>query len=177
MEISQKNMPKEPFWRAIFDALPLPAFIVDEDVRILDFNPAAEKLLGTAPKSSLWRRGGEVLHCVYAERVGCGKSKPCKTCIVRNSVKDAIQGLDTRRKYYHVELLGSRGAAPVNLFVTTHRLPGTETPQALLILENVGETLSYTISIATSKFPPRYFLVASDCTCRSMRLLASMSCS
>jgi len=129
------------FSRAIFDALPLAAFIVDEDVRILDFNTEAEKLLGTVPKSSLWRRGGEVLHCVYAERLGCGQSKPCKNCIIRNSVKDAIGGLNTRRKFYQAELRGNCGSLSVKLFVTARRLPDTATPQALLILENVGETV------------------------------------
>ena len=135
------NRPKAQFWQTIFDALPLPAFIVDEDVRVLDFNAEAEKLLGSAPKSALRRRGGEVLHCVYAESVGCGKSKPCKNCIIRNSVKAAIEGLDTHRKFYQAELRGSRGPVPISLLVTASRLPDTAPPQALLILENVAETV------------------------------------
>ncbi len=141
MSFEETSGSKERVWRAIFDGLPLPAFIVDEDVRILDFNTEAEKLLGTAPKSSLWRRSGDVLHCVYAERLGCGKSKPCQSCIIRNSVKAAIGGLDTHRKFFQAELRGSRGPVSVNLFVTARRLPPTTTPQALLILENVGETV------------------------------------
>jgi PAS domain-containing protein len=128
-------------WRAVFDALPLPAFIVDDDVHILDYNNEAEKLLGAAPKSSLWRHGGDVLHCVYAERLGCGQSKPCKNCLIRNSVKDAIGGLDTRRRFYLAELRGNRGFVSASLFITARRLPEATTPQAVLILENVGETL------------------------------------
>ncbi len=141
MNFRETNKQKAQYWRAIFDALPLPAFIVDEDLRVLDFNAEAEKLLGAAPKSALRRRGGEVLHCVYAESVGCGKSKPCKSCIIRNSVKAAIEGLDTRRKFYQAELRGSRGPVPVSLLVTASRLPDTATPQALIILENVAETV------------------------------------
>jgi PAS domain-containing protein len=141
MNFRETNKQKAQYWRAIFDALPLPAFIVDEDLRVLDFNAEAEKLLGAAPKSALRRRGGEVLHCVYAESVGCGKSKPCKSCIIRNSVKDAIGGLDTRRKYHQAELRGSRGSVPISLLVTASRLPDTATPQALIILENVAETV------------------------------------
>ena len=137
----EPNPPPGQCWQVILDALPQPAFIVDDDVRILNFNTEAEKLLGTAPKSSLWRRGGEVLHCIHAGRLGCGQSKPCKNCLIRNSVKDAIGGLDTRRKFFRAELRGVRGSAKVNLFVTVRRLPGTEPPQALLILENVGETV------------------------------------
>jgi PAS domain-containing protein len=141
MNFRETNKQKAQYWRAIFDALPLPAFIVDEDLRVLDFNAEAEKLLGAAPKSALRRRGGEVLHCVYAESVGCGKSKPCKSCIIRNSVKAAIEGLDTRRKFYQAELRGSRGPVPISLLVTASRLPDTATPQALIILENVAETV------------------------------------
>lgn len=139
MQAENAQSPK--LWRVIFDALPLPAFIVDEDVRILSFNPEAEKVLGSAPNSALWRRGGEVLHCVYAEKQGCGKSKVCKNCVIRNSVKDAIGGLETHRKFFRAELVGSRGPVPVSLFVTAQPLPETPAPQALLILENVAETL------------------------------------
>lgn len=133
--------PGAKYWRAIFDALPQPSFIVDEDMRILDYNVAAEGLLGQAPRSALHRRGGEVLHCVYAEKLGCGKSKPCQDCIIRTSVQNAINGLGTRRKFYEAELRGSRGVVPVNLLVTAALLPDTSPPKALLVLENVAETV------------------------------------
>lgn len=141
MNHRETSLPKPQYWHAIFDALPLPTFIVDEDVRILNFNAEAEKLLGVAPKSSLRRRGGEVLHCIYAETAGCGKSKPCNNCLIRNSVKDAVHGLNTRRKLHQTELRSSRGAVPVSLFVTTSLLPETTPPQILLVLENVTETI------------------------------------
>jgi len=141
MNLRETNHPEAQYWHAIVEALPLPAFIVDEDVRILNFNAEAGKLLGVAPKSSLRRRGGEVLHCIYAETAGCGKSKLCKTCLIRNSVKDAVHGLDTRRKLHQAELRGSRGAVPVSLFVTTSLLLETAPPQVLLVLENVTETI------------------------------------
>ena len=141
MNHGETSHPNGQHWQAIFDALPLPTFIVDEDVRILSFNAEAEKLLGIAPKSSLRRRGGEVLHCIYAETAGCGKSKLCNNCLIRNSIKDAVHGLNTRRKLHQAELRGSRGAVPVSLFVTTSLLPETTPPQVLLVLENVTETI------------------------------------
>jgi PAS domain-containing protein len=137
-----KDQSKTPLWRVHFDAVPLAAFIVDEAVRILDFNPAAEALLGFAPRSSLHRRGGEVFHCIYAEKVGCGKSKLCKNCIIRNSVQSALAGESPQRKFHQAELRGSRGVVSVGLLVTASLLPGTETPQVLLFLENVAETVS-----------------------------------
>ena len=141
MNLHKTGAPAAQCWRGIFDALPLPAFIVDEDVRVLDFNAEAEKLLGVSPKSSLRRRGGEALHCVYAESVGCGKARPCKNCVIRNSVADAVRGLDTHRKFHRAGLCGSRGPVPVSLFVTASRLPDARPPQVLLVLENVAETV------------------------------------
>jgi PAS domain-containing protein len=141
MKLPEANEPKERMWRVIFDAIPLPAFIVDEDIRILDFNPAAEDLLGPSPKSSLRRRGGEVFNCVHSTKAGCGKSKACQKCVIRNSVKDAVNGLNTRRKFCQPELRDSRAVVPVSFFVTASRLPETEPPLALLILENVAETV------------------------------------
>jgi PAS domain-containing protein len=142
MVFSAMNQSSEPFWRAIFDALPLPAFIVDEDMRILDFNVEAETMLGSAPKSCLRRRGGDVLHCLYAEQLGCGQTKLCKKCLIRNAVKTAMEGVETHRKHFQAQLRGSRGAMSVNLLVTARHLPATgPTPQALLILENVEETV------------------------------------
>ncbi len=137
-----KKVDSQAHWgRAIFDAFPLPAFIVDEDVRILDFNVAAEAFLGAAPRSALRRRGGEVLHCVCAGTAGCGKSKSCKSCLIRNSVRAALNGEDACRKFCHAELRGSRGPVPVNLLVTACLLPETKMPQVLLVLENVAETV------------------------------------
>jgi PAS domain-containing protein len=127
--------------RAIFDAIPHPALIVDEDMRVQNFNREAEKMLGATPKSALWRRGGEALHCIYAGQWGCGKSPACQHCIIRTSVKNAFNGLNTRRKYLELTLQGSRGSTSVSMFITAHLLPETEFPQVLLILENLKETL------------------------------------
>ena len=54
------------FHRMLFDAMPMPVFVVDEDVRILECNAAATRLFGPDKQAVLKRRGGEVLHCVNA---------------------------------------------------------------------------------------------------------------
>src|SRR3989337_1447563 len=43
---------------AIFEAIPSPAFIVDKDVRIVDFNGAAAAVLPAGGKTALGQRGG-----------------------------------------------------------------------------------------------------------------------
>ena len=58
MACREKDEQKAQYLRAIFDAIPLPTFIVDSDVRIEDYNTAAEPFLGDEPAVTLHRRGG-----------------------------------------------------------------------------------------------------------------------
>ena len=54
------------FHRLLFDAMPMPVFVVDKDVCIFDYNAAAARLLGKDKKLVIRRRGGEVLNCVHS---------------------------------------------------------------------------------------------------------------
>ena len=69
----------------VFDALPFPAFVVDEDMRVLASNTAAASLLQTEPARALRQRGGEALKCINSGG-GCGKSEHCGECVLRTSV-------------------------------------------------------------------------------------------
>ena len=133
---------KAQYLRAVFDSIPHPAFIVDEDVRILDFNLAAEPFLGPEPASALHQRGGEALHCLHAGPQGCGKAAHCRDCIIRNSVRKALAGMGVSRELHRAELRTGEGVAPIELLVTTGLLPYTNTPCAMLILEDLSATLA-----------------------------------
>lgn len=128
---------KAQYLRAVFDAIPHPTFIVDDDVQILDFNTAAEQFLGTEPASTLHRRGGEAFHCIHAQSDGCGKAESCKDCIIRNSVNKAMTGTATCRELHKARLRSGRGTVSIDLLVTASLLPYTDTPQALLVLEDM----------------------------------------
>jgi PAS domain-containing protein len=135
----EKEELKAQYLRAVFDTFPLPAFIVDSDLQIHDFNTAAEPFLGSEPASALYRCSGEALRCLHAEPAGCGKSKECKDCVVRNSVTRAITGETTHREVHRAELRAQTGTRTLDLLVTASLLPYTEQLQALLILEDVTE--------------------------------------
>ena len=135
----EQNEQKAQYLRAIFDTIPMPTFIVDGDVRIQDFNSAAEPFLGPEPAAALYRRGGEALHCLHAEPQGCGKAEWCKDCVLRDSVNKAMSGRGTHRAIHQAELRTRTGTQLVDLLVTTSLLPYTEPPRALLILEDVTE--------------------------------------
>jgi len=69
-------------------------FVVDEDVRIVEFNRAAAQFLREGREQILRQRGGDILHCIQSEVTpeGCGHAPACKECIIRNSGEDGRPG-------------------------------------------------------------------------------------
>lgn len=134
-QLSQED--RAQYFRAIFDAIPLPAFIVDADVRIQDFNSAAEQLLGPYPAEALSCRGGDALHCIHSEAHGCGHGERCPDCVIRNSVSKAVSGKSVLRELHWAQFRTESGTVPLNLLVTTSLLPYMDPPRALLVLEDV----------------------------------------
>jgi hypothetical protein len=141
-----KPHPKKPasYWKTVFQVTPLPMFIVDRDVRIEDFNPAAGELLKDDRSKVLRRRGGEALHCVHATESpeGCGHSSHCKACMIRNSVTAATRGDATHRGQAKMELVQDGRTSRIQLLVTTTPLHIPHRQLVLLILENITELLT-----------------------------------
>ncbi len=75
----------------IMNAIPVPIFLVDDDVRILDLNAAASGAFGLQKEAVYHRRGGDALHCLHSHDVpeGCGGAPACQACVIRNSVATA----------------------------------------------------------------------------------------
>lgn len=127
--------------RGIFDAVPVPIFVVDEDVRILDANIAGAAILGASPQQFLRKRGGEALHCLQDSRApgGCGQSEYCKDCVMRNGVYAAFGGQSISRQRADMELIKDGKVQNVVFWVTTTPFQYTERKAALLVLEDVTE--------------------------------------
>lgn len=131
----------EQLMRTVFHAMPLPALIVDRDMRITEFNKAAAALLGDEPERALRKRGGDALHCLNAEPKGCGKSHACRDCAMRGSVSTAISGGRTHRKFHRAEWWIEGEGTAIDLLVTATPLPGPGPQRVLLMLENISELL------------------------------------
>jgi PAS domain-containing protein len=138
MSATAREEERSQYLRAIFDGIPMPIFIVDEDVRIQDFNTAAEEFLG--PQSALALQGqcGEVFHCANAEEYGCGKAEPCRACAIRNSVKKATAGEMTHRKMHVAKLRTLTRTFNQEVLISATLLPYTEAPRVLLVLEDIS---------------------------------------
>jgi hypothetical protein len=132
------------FMKAVIDAFPSPLFVVDEDVRILEYNRAAEALIGEDQTVTLRRRAGEAMHCIHALETpeGCGKAPYCADCVIRNSVNEAFAGQSVVRKKTQAELVVKGSVNKIYLLVTASPFSYETEKLALLVLEDMTETIS-----------------------------------
>jgi PAS domain-containing protein len=124
-----------------FDAMPSPVFVVDEDVRIHEYNIAAAALLTDDKPEVLRMRGGEALHCLHHHvgEDGCGRTAACADCVVRNSVNKAFQGGRVVRSHQKMELVRDGKVIEVFVLVTSSPFVFQETHYAILVLEDISE--------------------------------------
>ena len=128
------------FHRVLFDAMPMPVFVVDQDVSILEYNAAAAELVGPDKRKVVGRLGGEVLHCIHAETAeGCGRTPACESCVVRQSVRAAFQGQHTTRQWARMARQDDGKRGTVTLRVSCHPFTYERHSFALLILEGLND--------------------------------------
>ena len=120
--------------------MPMPVFVVDEDVNILEYNAAAARLLGGRAANPEYRRGGDVLHCLHATETpeGCGCAPACAGCGLRAAVRSAFQGRAVKRQWAEMELLQEGRPAKVSLRVSCQPFTYEKNSYALLVLEGVN---------------------------------------
>ena len=125
--------------RTILKAIPIPAFVVDSDVRIVDLNSAAVCLCASEHEAVYKCRGGEVLRCVHATDVqdGCGGAPFCQQCVIRNSVNTCLRGQTISRARMSMDFSPESGLKPRELLITTSPIPDGTEQLALLIVEDI----------------------------------------
>ncbi len=131
------------FLREVFDAIPAMLVIVDDDVRVLHLNTTASNGLGLDIKEIHHKRGGEALHCVHSLDVpeGCGRAPACQDCVIRNSIKMAVQGGKTFRKGTRMEFGTGAAKTELHLLVSAAPFHHNEKHYVLLTIENVSELI------------------------------------
>jgi PAS domain-containing protein len=135
----------------VFDALPLPALVVDAEARIIDFNFTATRMLEQVPFAALRPGVGEALHCIHSTESlgGCGHSEACADCVIRNSVRDVFNHGKPSRKVARIALTRDGLQTRVDFLITVAQVPGESEPLALLILDDAAE-LSALLTPASS---------------------------
>ena len=140
----QKLARAASFLRALINAVPSAVFVVEEDVRIYEYNRAASKLVGQKPEQVLHSKAGDVLNCVHSRETagGCGRSGACQTCVVRNSSTAALAGNSVVRQKTTLELLAAEGVVrALTVLVTASPFEHEGTKLVLLLIEDMGDLI------------------------------------
>ena len=139
--MTSRRSPEKEFLRAVLDANPNFMFVVDEDVRIVEFNRAAGGFLSAGRDQVLSQLGGDALHCLHSieSPEGCGHAPYCQTCVVRNSVKEAFSGQEVIRRKSRLELISNGKTRPIHVLITASPFHYEESRLALLVIEDISE--------------------------------------
>lgn len=132
---------KRDIIREVFDALPSLVFVVDQDVRIQEYNAAASNLLMADRKTILKSRAGEILNCLHSNETpeGCGRSESCKACVIRNSVTEALHGNRVVRRRTRIELISKGNKIEIYALITVSPFVFQDRPLLLLVIEDISE--------------------------------------
>lgn len=127
--------------RVLFDAMPLPAFVVDEDVNVLECNKAAVRLFKGGRAADGPHKAGDVLHCLHTTESpkGCGGASACSDCGLRETVRAASRGESVLRQCAEMELIRGGRATRVNLRVSCQPFTYNRSALILLILEGLND--------------------------------------
>ena len=123
----------------MLDALPSFMFLVDEDVRVLDYNRAAGALMDAGAEEVLRRRGGDALHCLHHGQHpgGCGRAEQCGGCPVRGAVRKALASGQPVRLRGRLDLV--RGQEVQHLLVLVLAAPvAGSTDRAMLVVDDIS---------------------------------------
>lgn len=137
-------MSAPPLLTLIFEALPVPAFLVDADVVVQYVNQAGRALASVPDgERAPQRRAGDLLRCLHSDEDpdGCGRSEACTLCGVRNSVAEAFVGGPVTRRQATLHLKDPRdgGATPREVLVSASAVELDGERRAILTIEDVGE--------------------------------------
>lgn len=131
----------ELLYAHILNAVPVPIFIVDEDVRIIDSNSAADRAFSLSGNAIRLRRGGDVLHCLHSRDVpeGCGRGPACKSCVIRSSVSNCLDAVSTTQKWMKFHIQTETKRTELELLISACPLPEAGRNAVLLTVEDVTQ--------------------------------------
>jgi hypothetical protein len=128
-------------YRTSLNAIPMPAFVVDSDVQILDMNQAAAGFCDQKREAAYKRRGGEIFHCLHSTDVpeGCGRGPFCKNCVIRNSVTKCLEGQTISRKVMKLQLAYKYETKDMQVLITASPIPDGDKKLAMVMVEDITD--------------------------------------
>ncbi|MGA9780072.1 MAG: PAS domain-containing protein [Limisphaerales bacterium] len=127
--------------RVLFDAMPMPVFVVDKDVHVLECNAAAARLFKPGKQTSRQRKAGDILHCLHMTESpkGCGGATACSDCGLRAAVRAASRGQSVTRQWVEIEFIRRGQPVKVELRVSCQPVMYDRSAFILLVLEGLDD--------------------------------------
>ncbi len=127
--------------RSIFNAIPIPLFVMGADTEILDLNAAAIEFCGQTRDAIYRRRGGDVLHCLHSTNVpqGCGRGPACADCPIRCSVAKCLSGQASTRRRINLQVTQDGETKDLQALITVCPFTNDDGAIALLMLEDITD--------------------------------------
>ncbi len=124
----------------LLDLINEPVLLVDSRCVVRMVNEQALELLDKDLDAVTDKLGGEVLGCVYAGyQEGCGRTEHCKTCAVRNVLKDTLfHGRSYRNVPAFQKIRTPNGERIMRFFISTERV-GRE---ILLRIDDIADNIT-----------------------------------
>ena len=126
--------------RKLIDTIPAVVLVVDQSLRVQEYNRAAAQHIESSRSAILQRRIGSVLDCVNEKEApdGCSSSPKCEECLLRLAVEKAFQSWTTRLSPACIEIIrnGQRTEVPTEVTASPFRLG--ERNLVLLIIEGIS---------------------------------------
>lgn len=124
----------------VFDEMPLPAFVVDRDFHIIDFNFAGARLLDRVPFALLRLRGCGRPQCIHSIETGDdADTQACRDCVGKNFVRDVLGETKACRKTGRLRLSADGKTTCMDFLITVAALDDDSERLALLILDDAAE--------------------------------------
>jgi PAS domain-containing protein len=141
--------PITDFHFIIFEAIPSPVFILDQDLCILDFNEAAVRMADPVVFETLRAGVGEFPGCANVER--CGTFGACRGCEIRSAAAEALRGGNVRRRAMRMRAQRDGQLAEAEYLITAVPFQDGLQPLVLMMLEDLDAMIAARDSLRPMK--------------------------
>jgi hypothetical protein len=126
-------------YEALLNAIPMPAFIVDEDLVVNNVNHAAIDVFNLDGDRVLFDRLGSALRCAnaFANPAGCGSSAACEKCVMRNSVAECFAGPPIIQRKTILAFHSQEAPSGCELLITVNQIMNDNHIYALFMIEDM----------------------------------------
>jgi PAS domain S-box-containing protein len=127
--------------KAIIDAIPSAIFIVNQELKIIDINQAASKMVGVDSEIVLRKLCGEILHCLHEKesKARCGATEFCSDCVIRDSVEKATQGKSSFKQKYKLKVQQGENIEMSYMLISAAPFEYDNQIYAVLTIEDITE--------------------------------------